>query len=351
MKNNSKFKEVLLRLPGWCASLMMIVLTTFWTYWSFGEMYHEGWWGAWTNRVVYLAPAALTLLPTLLAFRWPVAGGVFIVGVGIFAFFMFAGDVQFIGLLIALLGAVFIIDGLLKRKRRADAAAALPWWRRHWRMLLALLLPLAAAVSVSAYMLPVVLTRQDDGGRGVRTITGNDITLVWAPEGPGWNWKQSWGGYPSWQAVALYGLPPVGLGEKPGITPTWEGETSEFASAEDMQTYNLCRYLSEDGLTLMDQPQDIWRMPTTDELVRSLARHGENAGCTWKGEVARQSQCTIVPDKESPLWASDQPVIYYWSADAYSEREGYFVAYNGMVNATYKAGGNPRHSYRCVREP
>ncbi len=347
MKN--KIKEILLQLPGWFASLLMIVLTTFWTYWSFGEMYHEGWWGSWTNRVIYLAPAALTLLPTLLAFHLPIAGGVFLVGVGVFAFFMFGGDVRFIGLLIALLGAIFISDGLLKRKFNRKEANQ-PCWHRQWRTLLALLLPAVAAVSVSAYMLPVVLTRQDDGFRGERTISGNGVTLVWASEGPGWNWQQSWGGYPSWQALALYGLPPVGLDDKPGYQPAWDAESSEFANAEDMQEYNLCRYLSEDGLTLMDEPQDIWRMPTTDELVRSLSRHGENAGCTWKGEIAQQTQCEILPDKESPLWASDLPVIYYWSSDSHTYREGYFVAYNGMVNATYKAGGNPRHGYRCVKE-
>lgn len=59
----------------------------------------------------------------------------------------------------------------------------------------------------------------------------------------------------------------------------------------------------------------------------------------------------VVPDKESPLGATDQPAIYYWSAEAHSEAEGLFVAYNGTVNATRKTAGNPRHGYRCVKEP
>jgi hypothetical protein len=92
-------------------------------------------------------------------------------------------------------------------------------------------------------------------------------------------------------------------------------------------------------------------MPTTDEVVRSLVRHGESAGCTWQGEDREQVMCDVLPDKESPLWSTDQPVIYYWTADAYDEREGIFVSYNGWVNAAYKLGGNPRHGYRCVREP
>lgn len=118
-----------------------------------------------------------------------------------------------------------------------------------------------------------------------------------------------------------------------------------------MAQTNLCRYLSADGTTLLDEPQNIWRMPTTDEIIRSLGRHGENAGCKWQGEFRQQVKCDVLPDKESPLWSTDHPVIYYWTADSYSENRGYFVAYNGTVNATYKLGGNPRHSYRCIREP
>ena len=149
--------------------------------------------------------------------------------------------------------------------------------------------------------------------------------------------------------MALYGVPPVGLGDKPGYGRQEEGYV--YASGEDMAATNLCRYLSADGTRLMDEPQDVWRMPTTDELVRSLVRHGESAGCAWNGERRSQAACEVRPDKESPLWATDCPVIYYWTADAYSENRGYYVAFNGMVNATVKSGGNPRHSYRCVRDP
>jgi hypothetical protein len=201
-------------------------------------------------------------------------------------------------------------------------------------------------------MLPIVLTRVDDGDRSARLIEGHGVTLIWAPEGPGWNWRQPWGGYPSWQSVALYGVSPVGLGDKPGYGRTGDGyEDAVFATEADMAQTNLCRYLNAEGTVLLATPQDIWRMPTTDEVVRSLVRHGANAGCAWAGAIRQQAPCDVQPDKESPLWATDHPSIYYWTADAYSEDRGYFVAYNGMVNAAYKLGGNPRHSYRCVKEP
>jgi hypothetical protein len=118
-----------------------------------------------------------------------------------------------------------------------------------------------------------------------------------------------------------------------------------------MAQTNLCRYLSADGTALLAEPQNIWRMPTTDEIVRSLGRHGKNVGCQWRGEFAQQVSCAELPDKESPLWSTAQSVIYYWTADSYNEKLGYFVAYNGTVNAANKSGGNPRHGYRCVREP
>jgi len=213
---------------------------------------------------------------------------------------------------------------------------------------LALVPPLLIFTGLSIYYLPIVLTRVDDGERGARLIEGNGVTLLWAPEGPGWNWRQDYGGFPSWSMIALYGLPPVGMGDKPGYD---DSQSGNFASAEEMAKYNLCLYLSEDGLTLEDEPQNIWRMPTVDDYARSFARHGKNAACVWSGEGYDKMECEILPDKETPLWAPDLDPIYYWAAEEYNERQAYFVSYNGWVNTENKGAGNPRHSYRCVREP
>jgi hypothetical protein len=138
--------------------------------------------------------------------------------------------------------------------------------------------------------------------------------------------------------------------DKPGYQADVNGERT-FASQLDMDQTNLCLYLNEDGSKLLAEPQFFWRMPSTDEVVRSLGRHRVNAGCRWQGEFRTRVTCDRLPDKESPLWAADQSVIYYWTSDSYNQRQGYFVAYNGTVNAAYKLGGNPRHGYRCVREP
>jgi hypothetical protein len=198
------------------------------------------------------------------------------------------------------------------------------------------------------YWLPILLTRVDDGDRGARLVAGPEVTLVWAPQGPGWNWRQDFGGFPSWESLALYGADPVGVSRKRELD-------GPRATGEDMRTTGLCRYLSADGLTLESEPQDIWRFPTAHEFVTSLMLHGENAGCVLHPEFpAKQftrSQCDRRPDKETPLWAPDLEPIYLWVADEFSEERAFYVNYQAAVGAQPKTWGNPRHGYRCVRDP
>lgn len=342
------------RLPGYLAFLLMFIETAFWTFWGTAEMYHEGWWGPWYIRLAYLVPLAIWLTLSLIYLGWPrVAGVLWLLGTAI-PLFLFGLNNLWITIPFILTGGMCLFEGYDRRCRippiREDEPRWWPWLRHNVGYLLVVGIPLLIFIGVSVNYWPVILTRQDDGYRGERLIEGNGVTLVWAPAGPGWNWKQSFGGYPSWQSVALYGYKPIGMETKPGFGHLDEGYV--YATQENMDATNLCRYLSQDGLSLMDTPQDIWRMPTTDEIVRTLGRHGENAGCTWDGsDVPVSADCAIFPDKESPLWASDLAPIYYWTADEYDKDDAYFVSYNGMINATRKGGGNPRHSYRCVRAP
>ena len=75
-----------------------------------------------------------------------------------------------------------------------------------------------------------------------------------------------------------------------------------------------CRYLREDGKSLADVPQDVWRLPSVEEAVRSMCRGGTHCGGTWDAErqVARYKK---TPDKESPLWDVYSPVVYRWTVD------------------------------------
>jgi len=217
------------------------------------------------------------------------------------------------------------------------------WLQRSWRYILAVGVPLLVFLMVSVYYLPKMLQRVDDGSRSARQIQGNGVTLVWAPQGPGWNWKQPDGGYPTWSRVALYGLPPIGFEVKPGFEET-------YPRANDMTAAGLCSYLSADGTTLMESPQHIWRLPTADEIVRSLVKHGGSAGCLWDGEPGK-ADCELTPDKETPLWAPDASPIYYWAFDEFDHVNAWYVSYDGSVYFQPKEWSNSRHSYRCVRQP
>ena len=343
------------RLPGIVAIGLITLTTALWTFWGVAEMYYEGWGNPFPLPLAYLIPGAVCLTLTLITLTWPRGGGWLLVILGgAFTAWWWgmqarrAGGLSFKGILsmfpvsglIVFTGVLFIIEGQRQRQARIEGVAMHPrWWRRNLRYLIGVGIPLLVVVGVSVAQLPIVLSRVDDGDRGAREIAGNGITLVWAPAGPGWNWQQAGGWHPSWDHIAFYGVPPLGLKLMTG-----------HATQGDMDATNLCRYLGADGLTLLDEPQGIWRMPTTDEVVRSLVRHGENAGCAWNGQ-AGSADCRVRPDKETPLWAPDRPPIYYWTADEYDERDAWYVSYNGMIDHQPKDWANPRHGYRCVREP
>jgi len=352
------------KLPGYIATGMGILTTSFWTLWGVGEMFLEGWGLPFPKPMRYLMFGAACLAFTLVALTWPrlggwlliLIGGAFTVwwwglaaGRGWLTWRWILGTFPLSSLLI-LTGVLFLLEGRY-RQQRHDEGWTPPkrWFHRNLCYVMAVGIPLLVAVVVSAFFAPLALTRVDDGVRGARLIEGNGVELVWAPEGPGWNWKQPWGGYPAWDHLALYGVPPVGFEDKPGYE-------NRHAIKEDLETTGLCRYLSRDGTTLMNEPQDIWRMPTTDEIVRSLVRGGKNAECTWDGETGN-AECIRQPNKDTPLWAPDEEPIYYWTADEFDEESAWYVPftgggrYGGVISYQPKDWGNPRHGYRCVREP
>jgi len=356
------------RLPGYVGTGLAILVTSLWTLWGVVEMYYEGWWGPWSTRVPYLVPAICCLTLTLVTITWPRVGGWLLVGVG-GAFTLWwwgmsarrgllnprivVGTFPVSGLLV-LTGVLFLLEGRYRRHRRA-AGWELPrsWARRYALQLAAVSCSVLVATAISIYWLPIVLTRIDDGGRGARLIEGNGVTLIWAPAGPGWsegiasdesNDDLDRPKNVSWNDIALYGVAPVGFSSKPA------GQVGD-ATTGDMEEAGLCRYLSEDGLSLMTESQGIWRMPSTQEIVRSLVRDGVSAGCTWDG-ISGSARCEVTPDKETPLWVPSWSPIYYWSADESDEHEAFYVSYHGgIVSHQQKSWGTPRHGYRCVREP
>jgi len=364
---NQQARATTRSLPGCIATGVLILVTSFWTYWGVGEMYYEGWGLPFPTPLRYLLPPALCLALSLVALTWPRGGGWLLVVIG-GAFSIWWSNLAAargwlslqwvlttllpLGGLLLVTGALFILEARHRRRlKHQGRAPSTGWLRRNLRYVLAIGLPLLTTAVVSVHFAPIILTRVDDGGRGARLIEGNGIALIWAPRGPGWNWQPEPNHHLSWDQIALYGVPPVGLGDKPGY-----GYHDRHAGAEEMDNACLCRYLSEDGRRLLPQPQDIWRMPTTDEIVRSLVRAGENAKCTWDTKSG-SADCLRQPNKDTPLWASDEQPIYYWSADEYDAESAWYVPYTGggryggTISHQPKSWGNPRHGYRCVRDP
>jgi hypothetical protein len=153
-----------------------------------------------------------------------------------------------------------------------------------------------------------VSQRVNDGNLQARLVHGNGVSLIWAPDGPGW--------------------------------PREGGDWFEARHA--------CQHLSVDGLSLAASPKDIWRLPTVDEAVRSMARHGQNSGGVWDAEVAEATYETP-PDKESPLWNVYSQVIYWWTETEVEEKQAFIIVYDGKVWPRSKDFGPDYLGFRCVK--
>lgn len=352
---NSDLRQKLL---GYIATGLLITSTALWTLWGTIVMYYEGWGSALPPMWLYLVPAMISLGLSLFALTWARSGGWLLVVLGglfgLWWLIMAAGRARLsfswvlttlpVASLLVITGVFLIFESRYRdRQRGFGIRAPEKWIRRNLRYVLVVGIPLLVCLAVSVYYLPRILSRVDDGERGACLIQGNGVSLIWAPEGPGWNWKQPDGWYPSWSQIALYGVPPTGLEIKPGFE-------DQYPTAQSMAATGLCGYLSADGTTLMAEPQGVWRLPRVDEIVRSLVKRGGNAGCLWNGEPGRTG-CEVTPDKETPLWAPDASPIYYWAADEFDQVNVWYVSYDGSVHFQPKEWSNPRHSYRCVRAP
>jgi hypothetical protein len=298
MKQGDRRKTI-----GWIAVGLSAAITCIWAFWGIVENFHEGWYyeSFWSNLglmvLQYLSPMLIFMSVTLISIRWPRAGGTlhFILAVLLAWFFnAFTNAVVFF-LLIPLvwIGALYWYGRPQPRKRAILLAVGLP-------LLVLIVFGVEPAFRVSQ--------RVDDGVLDARLVHGNGVNLVWAPDGPGW--------------------------------------PREGASWQEAQA--ICQNLSKDGLTLATEPMNTWRLPSVDEVVRSMARHGENSGGAWDADTG-EAVYETTPDKESPLWQVHSQVIYWWTATEVDEDNAYMVAYNGKVWPREKEYGPGYLGFRCVK--
>lgn len=295
------------RIIGWIGVAITVIFSSFWAYWGAFENFHEGWYSTsiWENIFMYIFQYMLfTIIFVFLALnilKWKKIGLILHILLGIFCAWFFSGSkFSVIGLLIVIpflaLGLIYYFGDPHPKKLAYK---------------LIILIPLIITLAISIPQGIKVLNRVNDGDFGTRIIEGNNVTLAWAPRGPGW--------------------PDKGV--------SWD------------EAQNICKYLSEDGMTIMKTEQNIWRLPTVDEAVGSMMLHGENSKGQWNinDEKATYERS---PDKESPLWDVHSKIIYYWTGDTSmkNKERAYIIVYNGGVYDRRKGDHYGYLSFRAVKD-
>jgi hypothetical protein len=291
------------QLTGWIAVGLSTIITCFWAFWGIIENFHEGWYheslisNLGLMLLQYLSPMLIFMGITLVSITWPRFGGglhglLALLAIGFFQAFSNAATFLIILPLIGL-GALYWYGRPRPQKLAVAMAVGIP-------MLTLIISGIPSVIRVSQ--------RVDDRNLNARLVQGNGVTLTWAPDGPGW----------------------------PRAGSDW------------YEAGRICQYLTEDGLTLAPTSQDIWRLPTVEEAVRSMARHGENSGGEWDAENI-EATYNATPDKESPLWNVHSQVIYWWTATEIDEEQAFIIVYDGKVWPRAKDFGPAYLGFRCVR--
>lgn len=291
-------------IVGWLAVLISTSIASFWAFWGIIENFHEGWFhqSLLTNIglmfLQYLSPVIIFMSLTALAIAFPRLGGVLhaLVAITLFLVLFDLKDtvaMLFIIIPMLLLGTFYWFGRPEPRRAAFLAVLGIP-----------------ALTMVICGIEPVVRIagRVDDGNLESRVVEGNGVQLVWAAEGVGW--------------------------PREGVN--WH------------EALNRCLHLSEDGKSLAESPQNVWHLPTVDEAVRSMARHGTNSVGSWDMQK-KFAAYQIRPDKESPLWNTHSQVIYWWTSTEVDDKRAYIIVYDGKVWPRLKQISPDYLAYRCVR--
>ena len=302
MEKQAKRKQII----GWIAVGISLAIALLWTVWGMLENFHEGWYAPTLGENLFLLfiqyiPFALAfMLVPVIAMRWKRLGLIIYISLAIFCAIFFAGSsfmVTFIMLAIPLtgLGLLFFFGD--------------PQPRRIAIYLLTLL-PLVVMVVIAVPNIIRISNRLNDGDFSMRLVDCQGQPLYWAGRGPGF----------------------------PEKSATWAD--ANYA----------CVHLSEDGSILMEEEQNIWRLPGIKEAIRCQTRGGENAGGSWdaENEIATYEN---TPDKETPIWDSYSEVIYYWTSDM-TDRENYayIIDYKGGVFEKNMLYSPAYRTFRCVKD-
>ncbi len=286
----------------WIAVSISAVFANLWAFWGIMENFHEGWYfvSIWDNLTMmfgqYLSvPLALAGLAAV-AIRWNKVGAVLHLLLAIGAYMLF-GEMN--------AGFLFVVVPMC-------GLALLYWFGKNEKHRLAyslvLGLPILQILVLGTILYARVSERMNDGNFGARIVDGNGVRLMWAPEGPGW----------------------------PDKGTAWH------------DAKRICAHLDSSGTRVLDSAVHIWRLPTVDEAVRSMAYHGKNSGGVWDS-VRQKASYRVTPDKETPLWNMHKRTIYWWTATEVDSLQALVVVYNGGVWPRMKKLRAGYQNFRAVR--
>lgn len=287
-KPNEKTKSII----GWITLVLIFLIIVLWSYWGINEAFHEGWYNTSLLKnlsltfIQYLSIPIIFLVLSIVAMNYKKVGVWLFVALGIFSMFFFNSNAGKVLIFIPLLlFALGFYFGEFKHKKRITFSF--------------IAIFLLIILSFGIPQLIRVENRFNDNDFGLRIIEGNGVTLTWASQGIGF---------------------PL--------------EGTDWQTAKDN-----CAKLNEDG--------DNWRLPTREEIVRSMTRNNNNARGIIDSEGNPKYE--IKPDKETPLWNPHSQVIYYWTNESKDEKRAFLVAYNGYILDRSKTSSPAYQGYRCVK--
>lgn len=302
LKEEKKIKQKKLIL-GWIGVAITTIFSSLWAYWGAFENFHEGWFSTSIIKNIsmflfqYMLFTIIFVALALIILRWKKIGLLMHIALGIFCIWFFSGPSTILIIIpIAIMALLYYLGEPHPKK---------------WAYRLIIFIPLIITLTISIPQGIKVSQRINDGDFGIRMVEGNGVYLAWAPRGPGW--------------------PDEGI--------SWQ------------EAQDICKYLSDDGTTILKEEQNIWRLPTVEEAVRSMMIHGENAMGVWHAEE-RKAVYQKTPDKETPLWDLHSKVIYYWTSDTSIDdmEKAYIVVYHGGIFEKRKTDAQDYLSFRAIKE-
>jgi len=270
---------------GWITIIVTLSFIGLWSYWGINEVFHEGWYHTSLLQNLSMTFIQYLSIPIIFLAISLIAMKYRKIGAGLFitlGIFALFFFNSNAGRILIFIPMLLLAAGFYYGK-----------FKQKIQIQSIIIIPLLIILSFGIPQLIRVENRFNDNDFGERVIQGNNVSLTWAAQG--------------------IGFPLQG---------------TDWQTAKDN--------CAKSG----------YRLPSRDEIVRSMTRDNINA----EGYIdSGTAQYEIRPDKETPLWNPHSKVIYYWTNEEI-DKKAYLVAYNGKILSRNKDSGADYQGYRCVKE-